>query len=260
VNPYWPVRAPRPDSPEWRTNSHIRRNHNKQPRRNLISALQITDYLRDFNALYSVSPESSASISPVDTGRDESMESNTSTNQGDSGQQDSSIDQLRLSDDITILLEGSGADGQVNTEVLGNSDQVDPEQIRTYQAHQEGTPVLTVEAFNDIVRGGRSKSPVLVEGTNHHDFFQFKERKFAQCMQEFDNGNETYTISKPIAMAVVLALDIEQRNRNYIHAMNELQVTHIKQIKETSDFTKRVTEEVTRNISQHIIQKLVKRV
>jgi hypothetical protein len=57
-------------------------------------------------------------------------------------------------------------------------------------------------------------------------------------------------------MAVVLALDTEQRNRNYIHAMNEFQVSQIQQIKETSDFTKRITEEVTRNISQHIIQKL----
>jgi hypothetical protein len=33
-------------------------------------------------------------------------------------------------------------------------------------------------------------------------------------------------------------------------------VSQIQQIKETSDFTKRITEEVTRNISQHIIQNL----
>ncbi len=74
-------------------------------------------------------------------------------------------------------------------------------------------------------------------------------------MQRFDNGNGTYTISQPIAMAVVLALETEQRNLNYLQVMKEYQKTHIKQIKETIDFTKHITEEVT-NISQHIIQKL----
>jgi hypothetical protein len=215
------------------------------------SDISTPDYLRDFNALYSdISPGNSATISPVDTGRDEIMESNTSTNQEDIGQQDAGIDHLRLSDDISVLLEDSAAGDRVNTEERGNADEGNPEQIKT---HQEGTPVLTVEAFNDIVRGGRSKSPILIDDTDHQDFFQVKERRFAQCMERFDNGNGTYTISQPIAMAVVLALDTEQRNRNYIHAMNEFQVS---QIKETSDFTKRITEEVTRNMSQHIIQKL----
>jgi hypothetical protein len=74
-------------------------------------------------------------------------------------------------------------------------------------------------------------------------------------MQKFNNGNGTYTISQPIAMAVVLALETEQRNQNYMQVMKD-QKTHIKQIKETTNFTKHITEEVTRNISQHIIQKL----
>jgi hypothetical protein len=218
------------------------------------SDISIPDYLREFNVLYGdFSPENSATISPVDTGRDEIMESNTSTNQKDSGQQDAGIDHLRLSDDISVLLEDSTAGEQANTEGHSNAGQGDPEQIKT---HQEGTPVLTVEAFNDIVRGGRSKSPILIDDSDRQDFFQVKERRFAQCMERFDNGNGTYTISQPIAMAVVLALDTEQRNTNYIHAMNEFQVSQIQQIKETSYFTKRVTEEVTRNISQHIIQKL----
>jgi hypothetical protein len=217
------------------------------------SDISTPDYPREFNALYGVSPENSASISPVDTGRNEIMESNTSTNQEDSGQQDAGLDQLRLYDDISALLEDSAAGEQINTEVLSNADQADPDQIKT---HQEGTPVLTVEAFNDIVRGGRSKSPILIDDQDHQDFYQVKERRFAQCMERFDNGNGTYTISQLIAMAVVLALDTEQRNRNYIHAMNEFQVSQIQQIKKTSDFTKRITEEVTKNISQHIIQKL----
>jgi hypothetical protein len=57
-------------------------------------------------------------------------------------------------------------------------------------------------------------------------------------------------------MAVVLALETEQRNKNYMQVMKEYQRTHFEQIKETTDFTKHITEEVTRNISQHIIQKL----
>jgi len=79
------------------------------------SDLSTPDYLREFNALYSgLSPENSASISPViDTGKDEIMESNTSTNQEDSGQQDAGIDHLRLSDDITVLLEDSASGEQV---------------------------------------------------------------------------------------------------------------------------------------------------
>jgi hypothetical protein len=157
------------------------------------SDLSTPDYLREFNALYSgLSPENSASISPVDTGKDEIMESNTSTNQEDSGQQDAGIDHLRLSNDITVLLEDSAAGEQVNPEGRSNPDQAETEQIKT---HQEGAPILTVEVFNDIVQGGRSKSPILIDDTDHQDFFQVKERRFAQCMERFDNGNGTYTIT-----------------------------------------------------------------
>ncbi len=155
------------------------------------SDLSTPDYLREFNALYSgLSPENSASVSPVGTGKDEIMESNTSTNQEDSGQQDAGIDQLslRLSDDITVLLEDSAAGGQVNPGGHSNPDQAETEQIKT---HQEGAPVLTVEAFNDIVQGGRSKSPILIDDTDHQDFFKIKEQRFAQCMERFDNGNGT---------------------------------------------------------------------
>jgi hypothetical protein len=116
-------------------------------------------------------------------------------------------------------------------------------------------PCSQVEAFNDIVHGGRNKSPILV-GDSDQEFFRIKEQRFAQCMQRFDNGNGTYTITQPIAMAVILALEKEQRNQNYMQVMKEYQKTHIKQIKETTDFTKLITEEVTRNISHHIIQKL----
>jgi hypothetical protein len=79
------------------------------------SDLGTPDYLRDFNALYGPSPEDPASISPVDVGRGVGMETNTSPNQDDNGQQDASIDQLHLSDDITILLEGSEAEEKINT-------------------------------------------------------------------------------------------------------------------------------------------------
>jgi hypothetical protein len=57
------------------------------------SDLSSPDYLRDFNALYGPSPEDPASISPEYIGRDVGMETNKSSNQEDSGQQDTSIDQ-----------------------------------------------------------------------------------------------------------------------------------------------------------------------
>jgi hypothetical protein len=104
--------------------------------------------------------------------------------------QDTGTDQLRLSDDITSLLEDDTSDEHItssehiNSNELNTSDPVTTtDQIYTFQ---EGTPVLTVEAFNDIVQGGRNKSPILI-GDTDQEFFRIKEQGFAQCMQRFDN-------------------------------------------------------------------------
>ncbi len=58
------------------------------------------------------------------------MESSTSTNQEDSGQQDAGIDHLRLFDDITVLLEDGAAGEQVNPGGHSNPDQAETEQIK----------------------------------------------------------------------------------------------------------------------------------
>jgi hypothetical protein len=53
------------------------------------------------------------------------------------------------------------------------------------------------------------------------EFFKIKEYRFTQGMKKYDNGNASYTISHPIAMAVALALETEQRNQHYMHALHE---------------------------------------
>jgi hypothetical protein len=75
-------------------------------------------------------------------------------------------------------------------------------------------------------------------------------------MRKFDNRNGTYTISHPIAISLILALESEQRDKNFIYAMNENQITHVKQIKKAASFAGHITEEFTKNVSRHIIQKL----
>jgi hypothetical protein len=100
------------------------------------SDISSPDYLRDFNALYSdLTPGNLVSVSPVDTSRDEIMESNTSTNQEDSGQQDAGIDHLRLSDDISVPLEDNAVGEQVNTEERSNPDQ--PKQNKSKHIKKE---------------------------------------------------------------------------------------------------------------------------
>jgi hypothetical protein len=127
--------------------------------------------------------------------------------------------------------------------------------IQITHTFQEGAPILTFEACNDIIKGGRSELPILSHTTDQ-EFFKIKVRRFTQHMQKFVNGNGTYTIGHPIAMAVALALETEQRNRHYEHALNESQKTHVEYIKQTANFTRHITEEATKNISQHIIEKL----
>jgi hypothetical protein len=117
-------------------------------------------------------------------------------------------------------LEGNTSNEHVISQE-NNSGLQDPEQIsRTNHPIQEGAPILTIEVCNGIVKGGRNKSPILINDADQ-EFFKIKEQRFTQIMQKFDNGNETYTISHPIAMSLVLALETEQRNKNVMYALNE---------------------------------------
>ncbi len=57
-------------------------------------------------------------------------------------------------------------------------------------------------------------------------------------------------------MSLFLALETEQRNKNYIIAQNEYQMTHMRNIVDFANFTVRIRDEVSANITKHIIDKL----
>jgi hypothetical protein len=120
---------------------------------------------------------------------------------------------------------------------------------------QENTSILTVDVVNDIVKGGRSISPIR-EHTSDLEFFNIKEQRYHQHIQKFRNGDGSYTVSHPVAMSLFLALETEQRNKNYIYAQNEYQMTHMRNIMESANFAVRIRDEVSANITKHIIDKL----
>jgi hypothetical protein len=75
-------------------------------------------------------------------------------------------------------------------------------------------------------------------------------------MQKFRNGDGSYTVSHPIAMSLFLALETEQRNKNYIIAQNEYHMTHMRNIVDSANFAVRIRDEISANITKHIIDKL----
>ncbi len=204
------------NKPTHQTSEHITTNGVETA---LSSPDNTSDSILDtFNEIYGSSPEGSSSTSSVGNDEDVNIENNTSPNQDDGGLLDIGTHQSRPSSDITDLL-GDGP----SSEHITSNEHITPDaaQIRnSNHTFQEGTPVLTVEVFNDIVQGGRNKSPILVDDSDQ-EFFKIKEQRFAQHMQRFDNGSGTYTISHPIAMAVVLALDTKQRSEQELHACAE---------------------------------------
>ena len=120
---------------------------------------------------------------------------------------------------------------------------------------QENTSILTVDVVNDIVKGGRSTSPIR-EHTSDLEFFNIKEQRYHQNIQKFRNEDGSYTVSHPVAMSLFLALETEQRNKNYIYAQNEYQMTHMRNIMESANFAVQIRDEVSANITKHIIDKL----
>ena len=75
-------------------------------------------------------------------------------------------------------------------------------------------------------------------------------------MGKYQNDDGSYTISHPIAMTIALALETEQRNRNYIYHQNEFQVDHLRNVLEAANFAKQIRDNVTKNITEHIIKEL----
>jgi hypothetical protein len=130
-----------------------------------------------------------------------------------------------------------------------------PQETNSLALLQENTSILTVDVVNDIVKGGRSTSPIR-EHTSDLEFFNIKEQRYHHNMQHFRNGDGSYTVSHPIAMSLFLALKTEQRNKNYIIAQNEYQMTHMRNIMDSANFAVRIRDEVSANITKHIIDKL----
>jgi hypothetical protein len=123
-----------------------------------------------------------------------------------------------------------------------------PQETNSLALLQENTSILTVDVVNDIVKGGRSTSPIR-EHTSDLEFFNIKEQRYHQHMQKFRNGDGSYTVSHPIAMSLFLALETEQRNKNYIIAQNEYQMTHMRNIMDSANFAVRIRDEVSANIT-----------
>jgi hypothetical protein len=137
----------------------------------------------------------------------------------------------------------------------GTTSLAPPQETTSLALLQENTSILTVDVLNDIVKGGRSTSPIR-EHTSDLEFFNIKEQRYHQHMQKFRNGDGSYTVSHPIAMSLFLALETEQRNKNYIIAQNEYQMTHMRNIVDSANFAVRIRDEVSANITKHIIDKL----
>jgi hypothetical protein len=119
----------------------------------------------------------------------------------------------------------------------------------------KGAPILTVETFNQIVKAS-GRSTLLHQYNSRLEFFKSKEKNYLKEMGRYQNDDGSYTISHPIAMTIALALETEQRNRNYIYHQNEFQVDHLRNVLETANFAKQIRDNVTKNITEHIIKEL----
>ncbi len=57
-------------------------------------------------------------------------------------------------------------------------------------------------------------------------------------------------------MSLLVALETEQRSRNYIKSANDYQLTKMRTMVDSASFAVRIRDEVTANITKHIIDKL----
>jgi hypothetical protein len=117
------------------------------------------------------------------------------------------------------------------------------------------TSILTVDTFNKIVKSSREVTPIHNHQTDL-DFFRIKEERYLKHLSEFQNDDGNYIISHPIAMSLALAVETEQRNKHFIYAQNEYQITHLRNILESANFASRIRDEVTDKITKQIIENL----
>jgi hypothetical protein len=117
------------------------------------------------------------------------------------------------------------------------------------------TSILTVGIFNKIVKSRWEIAPI----HNHQmdlEFFRIKEQRYLKHLRKIQNDDGNYIISQPIAMALALAVETEQRNKHFIYAQNEYQMTHLRNILESANFAGRIRDDVTDKITKHIIENL----
>ncbi len=81
------------------------------------------------------------------------MEVNQSPNQSGSALQDVKTSQSQISSDITNLLEGNTSNQHIIAEENDSASQVPVQDNNSNHTIQESTLVLTIDAFNDIVKG-----------------------------------------------------------------------------------------------------------
>ena len=79
-----------------------------------------------------------------------------------------------------------------------------------------------MDVFNKIVKSSREKAPIHNHQTDL-DFFRIKEQRYLKHLHKYQNDDGNYTISQPVAMALALAVETEQRNKHFIDAQNESQ-------------------------------------
>jgi hypothetical protein len=161
------------------------------------------DVLLDFNDFTS---ETASPRPPGQATQDEdvSIEVVASPNQAEGSEQATSVQE----DNSNLLDQGSSGD-QIQPAIDASTTSLallqDDTSLATPQENtslallQANTSILTVDVLNDIVKGGRSTSPIR-EHTSDLDFFNIKEQRYHQHMQKFRNGDGSYTVSHPIAM------------------------------------------------------------
>ena len=196
-----------------------------------------------------------ASPTSLELSQDTDMSEETKSNQQEgadlsqSQQEDQELTSTPPGDND--ISQESGTDRQ---QELAGSDQV---AILEGDLNLKGGPILTVEVFNEIAKASGESVPLFRYKTQS-EFFKSKEANYLKEMTKFQNDDGSYTVSQTIANSIVLALEAEQRNRNYIYHHNEFNLSHLKGVLEAANFAKQVRDEVTKNISEHIIAKLNK--
>jgi FtsZ-binding cell division protein ZapB len=120
---------------------------------------------------------------------------------------------------------------------------------------QGNNSILTVDLLNEIVKRARPTSPIR-DHTSDLDLFNLKEERFRQGIKQFRNEDGSFTISQPIAMSLLLALETEQRSKNYFKLANDFHLTQMRTMVDSASFAVRIRDEVTANITRHIIDKL----